>query len=191
MPERALGDHDNLAWLSESDCALTSEDEEIENGGGTDIDARSGERSSFPRVLSLPNLVSRTSLLTTMAHQRTDASTSHLAVSHADAPVFRSRIQDGATKTPPKTSCHRRPQPAIITAPSLNPPVLSPRSSRRNMLAREMPQSLRKDILWERKVTFSAFNAGSKRRNAPSDMRWNFSSVDVDHGLPDCHWRGW
>lgn len=54
---------------------------------------------------------------------------------------------------------------AIITTFKIHPPVLCPRTTRRNMLSTELTESLRKHLLWYRQV-----NAALKRRYTAQDM---------------------
>ncbi|EXK77618.1 hypothetical protein FOQG_17675 [Fusarium oxysporum f. sp. raphani 54005] len=48
--------------------------------------------------------------------------------------------------------------------------ALSPRTTRRNMLATELTESLRRHLLWERQVKSSTANAVLKRRHTSHDV---------------------
>ncbi|OBS15931.1 hypothetical protein FPOA_13342 [Fusarium poae] len=53
----------------------------------------------------------------------------------------------------------------------LQPPAaLSLRTTRRNMLATELPESLRRHLLWERQQKSSTANAVLKRRHTSHDV---------------------
>ncbi|CAI6331983.1 unnamed protein product [Periconia digitata] len=133
------------------------------------------ERPMFQRVDSKPNLVSRRSLLTTMMHQGDRAQALQNAASRSQPAIRRSR-----TSTPNGPSTGSSPQddnggglmmrqqasrskPIIMTTSNVHPPMLSPRTTRRNMLQTELTQSLRQNLLWERQQKNSAINAVNKR----------------------------
>ncbi|GKU16725.1 unnamed protein product, partial [Fusarium langsethiae] len=60
----------------------------------------------------------------------------------------------------------------IMTGPSHIQPqaALSPRTTRRNMLATELTESLRRHLLWEREQKPSTANAVLKRRHTSHDV---------------------
>ncbi|KAF1953253.1 DUF1752-domain-containing protein [Byssothecium circinans] len=146
-----------------------NENENEESGPAASVD----ERPMFPRVDSKPNLVSRRSLLTTMMHQGDRAQALQNAASRSQPAIRRSR-----TTTPNGPSTGNSPQedsglmmrpqvprskPIIMTTSNVHPPMLSPRTTRRNMLQTELTQSLRQNLLWERQQKNSAINAVNKR----------------------------
>src|SRR5271154_2039335 len=57
--------------------------------------------------------------------------------------------------------------PISITSP---PAPHSPRTTRRNMLATELPESLRKHLLWERKQKNTTAHAVFKRRHTAQNL---------------------
>lgn len=157
------------------------EEEESDEGDWEDDNEESvppseDERPLFQRVDSKPNLVSRRSLLTTMMHQGDRAQARQNAASRSQPAIRRSR-----TCTPNGPSTGNSPQddgglmmrqqatrskPIIMTTSNVhppNPPMLSPRTTRRNMLQTELTQSLRQNLLWERQQKNSAINAVNKR----------------------------
>ncbi|KAF2634145.1 DUF1752-domain-containing protein [Massarina eburnea CBS 473.64] len=161
----------------ESDNAIEEEEEfdeddwEDEGENEDSVPASVDERPMFQRVDSRPNLVSRRSLLTTMMHQGDRAQALQNAASRSQPAIRRSR-----TSTPNGPSTGSSPQedsplmmkptrskPIIMTTSNVHPPMLSPRTTRRNMLQTELTQSLRQNLLWERQQKNSAINAVNKR----------------------------
>ncbi|KAL9043824.1 MAG: hypothetical protein Q9214_003001 [Letrouitia sp. 1 TL-2023] len=65
---------------------------------------------------------------------------------------------------------YTRAKPIIMTTSNTHPPALSPRSTRRRMLATELTESLRKHLLWERQQKSTTANAVLKRRHTAHDM---------------------
>ncbi|KAI9847472.1 MAG: hypothetical protein M1837_002373 [Sclerophora amabilis] len=63
-----------------------------------------------------------------------------------------------------------RSKPIIMTTSNTHPPALSPRTTRRNMLATELTESLRRHLLWERQQKNSTAAAVLKRRHTAHDM---------------------
>ncbi|KAI4247432.1 MAG: hypothetical protein L6R40_001380 [Gallowayella cf. fulva] len=205
------------------------EDEETEEDDGSDwedsisetAEPPLNEKPLFQRVDSRPNLVSRRSLLTTLIHQPDRAAAFANLASKSTSALRRSRRSiPGApsTGTSPEgqTSlamhgAHMTPaKPIIMTTSNTHPPALSPRSTRRNMLAAELTESLRKHLLWERQQKSTTANAVLKRRHTAHDMAhlhdypgpkaelnprgdsktnsWNHC---FDHGLGDYNHAGW
>jgi hypothetical protein len=94
-----------------------------------------------------------------------------------------------------------------MTTSNTHPPALSPRTTRRNMLATELTESLRRHLLWERQQKNSTATAAIKRRHTAHDVAnlqefpgqvtskeasknnsWNHY---FDHGLGEYHQKGW
>lgn len=161
----------------ESDENAIEEDESDEGDWEDDneesMPPSEDEKPMFQRVDSKPNLVSRRSLLTTMMHQGDRAQALQNAASRSQPAIRRSR-----TSTPNGPSTGNSPQedgglmmrqqasrakPIIMTTSNVHPPMLSPRTTRRNMLQTELTQSLRQNLLWERQQKNSAINAVNKR----------------------------
>jgi len=61
-------------------------------------------------------------------------------------------------------------QPIMSTNHALPQCALSPRTTRRNMLATELTESLRRHLLWERQQKSSTANAVLKRRHTSHDV---------------------
>ncbi len=209
------------------------EDEEEDDEDGSDwedsvsdsAEPLSNDKQLFQRVDSRPNITSRRSLLTTLMHQPDRAaafanmaskSTSNLQRSRTSPPVGPSAGTSpeedddedaGLAMLPPNMT---RSKPIIMTTSNIHPPALSPRTTRRNMLATELTQSLRKHLLWERQQKSTTANAVLKRRHTAHDVAnlqeyprqnpdhaskdgsknnsWNHY---FDHGLGEYHQTGW
>jgi hypothetical protein len=209
----------------------TEEDEEVVSESAIDDDSsdwedsvtESGrssvdEKEMFQRVDSRPNLTSRRSLLSTLLHQPDRAAAIQNAASRS-TPAMRSRTSSpngpSVSTTPEEESAltMRGPQiprsrPIIMTTSSIHPPALSPRTTRRNMLATELTESLRRHLLWERQQKNTTASAVLKRRHTSHDVpslqeypgqdmspdkdasknnSWNY----FDHGLGEYHQKGW
>jgi hypothetical protein len=137
----------------------------------------------FKRVDSQANLVSRRSMLTMQLHEPDQkpglaniASRSSPALrrsrrSSPNGPSLPASPDEGEpvlTMRGPESS---RPK-AIITPTNTNPHSLahSPRTTRRNMLATELPESLRKHLLWERQQKNTTAHAVFKRRHTAQNL---------------------
>lgn len=152
-------------------------DEDWEDDDNEDSHPSSvNDREMFQRVDSKPNLVSRRSLLTTMMHQGDRAQALQNAASRSSPAIRRSRAT-----TPNGPSTGNSPQedsglmmrqqvsrskPIIMTTSNVHPPMLSPRTTRRNMLQTELTQSLRQNLLWERQQKNATTNAVAKRHQS-------------------------
>ncbi|KAL8903522.1 MAG: hypothetical protein Q9171_007375 [Xanthocarpia ochracea] len=165
------------------------EEEETEVDDGSDwedsvsetAEPPTNEKPLFQRVDSRPNLVSRRSLLTTLMHQPDRAAAFANMASKSTSALRRSKRSTPSapsTGTSPEEEdslawrgTHMTPaKPIIMTTSNTHPPALSPRSTRRNMLATELTESLRKQLLWERQVKSTTANAFLKRRHTAHDM---------------------
>ncbi|KAI5807416.1 hypothetical protein DFH27DRAFT_318487 [Peziza echinospora] len=116
------------------------------------------QRNMFARVQEKTQLPSRRSLLSTLLHEPSRAT--HLAGSRS-TPALRSRTHspEGPSVAPSPShdspisllgGMRIAPRPLMATT-TIHPPALSPRTTRRNMLATELTESLRQNLLWERK----------------------------------------
>lgn len=172
-----------------SESAIEEDEEEVEEDDGSDWEDSTSETAEpmandkhlFQRVDSRPNLVSRRSLLTTLMHQPDRAAAFANMASKSTSALRRSRR---STPSAPSTGTSPEPdsslmmcnpnmtpaKPIIMTTSNTHPPALSPRSTRRNMLAAELPESLRKHLLWERQQKSTTANAVLKRRHTAHDM---------------------
>lgn len=221
IDESAIDDDDDSSDWEDS----------IEDSGNASID----ERTFFQRVDSRPNLTSRRSLITTMLHQNDRANalaSAATAASRSSPALQRSRTSspngpslaaspDSEDNAPLMMKKGLKPiaeiprsaaQPIIQTTTNTTPHqlALSPRTTRRNMLASELTVSLRQHLLWERKQKSQTANAVLKRRHTSHDvanLRQYPEPVYMDkedrdgaqstwneyygQGLGEYHSRGW
>ena len=201
----------------EEDDSSDWEDSASESGGSSDNE----KQPLFQRVDSRPNLTSRRSLLTTLIHEPERAAALANQASRSTPAMQRSRTsspngpsiaaspedEPGLTMQGPNVP---RSKPIIMTTSNQYPPALSPRTTRRNMLATELTESLRKHLLWERQQKNTTANAVLKRRHTAHDVanlqeypgsRSDQSSKDAsknnswnhyfDHGIGEYHQAGW
>jgi hypothetical protein len=156
------------------DNAIEEEDSEWEDDNEESGPPSVDDRSLFQRVDSKPNLTSHRSLLTSMMHQGDRAKALQEAATRASAPPIRrsrtSTPNGPSTGTSPQEDSGLmmrqqipRTQPIIMTTSNVHPPMLSPRTTRRNMLQTELTQSLRQNLLWERQHKNATTNAVNKR----------------------------
>lgn len=204
ISESAIEDEDSSDWESSTDSAQSSYN----------------EQTLFQRVESRPQLASRRSLLSTMLHEPKRAAALANAGSRS-TPALRSRTtspsgpslapsprQESPLTSKPTTEVTRS-KPIIMTTSNMHPPALSPRTTRRNMLATELTESLRRHLLWERQQKNTTAAAVLKRRhtahdvtklndypqvnysgkgNASKNNSWNHY---FDQGLHEYHVAGW
>jgi hypothetical protein len=183
-------------YLDES--AIDDDDDDWEEESAEESGSSMGEgKIHFRRVDSSANLPSRRSLITLMlsnnhrAHQRfgnvASQSTSALPRTRAslngpqpvpspndsdEAPLMMKR---GIARAPPMRPINEVPrssaQPINVSAMGVNhQAALSPRTTRRNMLATELTESLRRNLLRERQQKSSTANAVLKRRHTSTDV---------------------
>lgn len=216
-PESAIEDDEDEEEEEDDEDGSDWEDSTSENG-----DTLGNDKQLFQRVDSRPNLVSRRSLLTTLMNQSDRAATFANMASKSTPALQRSRTrqrtgpstgtspQEETTLEMPYGSKMTASKPIIMTTSNIHPPALSPRTTRRNMLATELTESLRKHLLWERQQKSTTANAVLKRRHTAVDVanlreypdqRLNPMSKDesktnswnhyFDHGLGEYHQAGW
>lgn len=212
-----------------SESAIDEDDEEVEEEDGSDwedsisetAEPLANDKQLFQRVDSRPNLVSRRSLLTTLMHEPDRAAAFANLAARSTSALRRSRRSSPSGPsigTSPKedaalTMCGPRMTPAkpvIVTTSNTHPPALSPRSTRRGMLSKELPESLRKHLLWERQQKSTTATAVLKRRHTAYDMtklqefpgprgelsaqegsRTNTWNHFFDYGLGEYNQAGW
>ena len=184
--------HLNVDVFEESDedereSAIEDDDDNEVDDDGSDWEddgSESGElveeKQLFKRIDSKPNLVSRRSLLTTMMNESDRAAAFQDMASQSTPALKRSRRsspngpslgnapEEDPTVTLPRTMT--KSKPIIMTTSNTHPPALSPRTTRRNMLASEMTESLRKHLLWERQQISTTAKAVLKRRHTAYDI---------------------
>ncbi|KAI5778369.1 hypothetical protein EDC01DRAFT_341611 [Geopyxis carbonaria] len=163
VSESAIEEEDCSDWESSTDSIHSSYD----------------EGAMFRRVQSRPELTSRRSLLSTMLHEPERAAALANAASRS-SPAIRARRNSPRSHTimpvtkeevqQQQPSGIARSKPIIMTTSNTHPPALSPRTTRRNMLASELTESLRKHLLWERQQKNTTASAHLKRRHTAHDV---------------------
>ncbi|KAH8666652.1 hypothetical protein BX600DRAFT_277043 [Xylariales sp. PMI_506] len=183
MDESAIDDDDEDSEWEDS----------IEESGKSSMD----DPVTFKRVPSKANLTSQRSLISLMfagqeqrakglsnlASQSTPAIPQRARTFHQPQPLIGASPNDsddnglemkrGVRHTPlkpineiPRSTA----QPIITRTQSGHQAALSPRTTRRNMLATELTESLRRHLLWERQHKSSTANAVLKRRHTSHDV---------------------
>jgi hypothetical protein len=213
--------------IDDDDDDSTEWEDSNEDSGNASID----EKELFKRVDSRPNLTSRRSLITTMLHQNDRANALATAASKSTPALHRS----SRTTSPNGPSLAASPdsdeggplmmkglkpiseiprsvaQPIIKTTTNTTPHqlALSPKTTRRNMLANELTVSLRHQLLWERQQKTQTANAVLKRRHTahdvanlkqyPENVHINLDDTETNaswnqyfnSGLGEYHSKGW
>lgn len=164
-------------------------EDSVEDSGKSSVDDK-----YFQRVPSKANLTTRPSLITLMLAQNeraknlgNHASQSTSAIPRARAGPVASTIGSGgspndsdeaplmmmgthhSTLKPISEIPRSTAQPIAVNRASAQA-ALSPRTTRRNMLATELTESLRRHLLWERQQKSSTANAVLKRRHTSHDV---------------------
>ncbi|TQV90311.1 dsp1-1-like protein [Cordyceps javanica] len=161
----------------------------IDDSGKSSVDDK-----FFQRVESKANLISRPSLITLMLAQNERQKNLSNQASHPTSAIIRSRPESSvpdlgaspndSTEGPLMMKVMRPSnlRPIIEVPRSSAQPIvartnyvdaqaaLSPRTTRHNMLATELTESLRCHLLWERQQKTSTANAVLKRRHTSHDM---------------------
>lgn len=177
VDESAIDDDDDSSEWEDS----------VEDSGNASID----DKTFFQRVDSRPQLTSRRSLITTMLHQSDRAQALATEASRSTPALRRSRNSspNGPSLAPSPEADEsplmmrglktinevpRGAQPIIKTTTNTTAhhQALSPRTTRRNMLATELTVSLRQNLLWERRQKSSVNEAAAalKRRHTAHDV---------------------
>ncbi|KAL5357425.1 hypothetical protein BJX96DRAFT_15826 [Aspergillus floccosus] len=176
--ERNDNDEDAIETEDEVSESAIEDDEDSDWEDSVTESGRSSveEREMFQRVDSKPNLVSRRSLLTMMMHQPTK-----MGATRSTPALQRSRLTSpngpSIPASPPdddnESLTMRGPDvprsKPIIMKPAPQSVAHSPRTTRRNMLATELTESLRRHLLWERQQKSATANAFLKRRHTAHD----------------------
>lgn len=182
------GEYVDESAIDDDDDSSDWEDS-IEDSGKSSVDDK-----FFQRVESKANLASRPSLITLMLAQNERAMTLSNQASQSTSAIPRSRLGHGnptlggspndSDEGPlmMKGMRHSNLKPIIEVPRSSAQPIvattnhvhaqaaLSPRTTRRNMLATELTESLRRHLLWERQQKSSTANAVLKRRHTSHDV---------------------
>ncbi|KAI1741780.1 DUF1752-domain-containing protein [Xylaria scruposa] len=186
------------SYVDESAIDDDDEDSEwedsIEESGKSSVD----DTVTFKRVPSKPNLTSQRSLISLMfsgQQEERARGLSNFASHSTPAIAQRARqlqnapngaspndsddngleMRRGLRRTPlkPITEAPRSGAQPIVAKPTTHyhqQTALSPRTTRRNMLATELTESLRRQLLWERQQKVSTQNAVLKRRHTSHDV---------------------
>lgn len=170
----------------DEESAIEDDDENDDEDGsdweddGSEAGEAVDDKPLFQRIDSKPNLVSRRSLLTTMMNESDRAAAFQNMATHSTPALRRSRrsspngpsLGDTPEENPNITlpPTMTKSKPIIMTTSNTHPPALSPRTTRRNMLASEMTESLRKHLLWERQQISTTAKAVLKRRHTAYDI---------------------
>jgi len=216
------GDDDDDDDLS-SESVIDDDDEDSsdwEDEMGDDDRLEVDDRQLFQRVDSRPNLTSHRSLLTSLMHEGDRAKALQNAASRSTPAIRRSRAsspngpsissspqQDSQLAANTRENARARPimEPSTSNGQSS---TLSPRATRRNMLTTELTESLRRELLWERKNRSSHNLTALKRRHTSNDIKdlkqypepvnlsagpdpANLSNEFFDTGLGEFHSKGW
>ncbi|KAF3907888.1 hypothetical protein ABW21_db0200981 [Orbilia brochopaga] len=170
------------------------------------------EENMFARIEEpQQQLPSRRSILSTLLHQGDRATALARAAAQRSAPTIRApRMTTPTGPMPPSPTREAPPQQIagaravpMVKSASAFPQALSPRTTRRNMLATELTESLRKHLLWERQQKNKVANAVLRRRHTAHDMQnmteyprrdrtgsWN-NNNNIDYGVNEYHLAGW
>jgi hypothetical protein len=192
IDDEAVVDSDSDDYIDESAI-----DDDDDSSDWEDDKEESGKSSMddkfFQRVDSKPNLTSRRSLITLMLAQNDRARNLGGHASQSTSTIPPTRIANSHSRTllpkrsnraslmmkgmrgPALKPIHDVPRSTaqpIMTGPNHLQPqaALSPRTTRRNMLATELTESLRRHLLWERQQKSSTANAVLKRRHTSQDV---------------------
>ncbi|KAG6021466.1 hypothetical protein E4U41_002477 [Claviceps citrina] len=200
LAAQALQQHNESAVDSETEAEYVDEsaidddddssewEDSMEDSGKSSIDDR-----FFQRVESKANLTSRPSLITLMLAQNERARMLGSNTSQSTPVIQRARVgPNGCTGGSPIDSDEtplmmKGMRPSVlkpiseiprssaqpITATATHIPfqaALSPRTTRRNMLATELTESLRRHLLWERQQKTMTAKAALKRRHTSHDV---------------------
>lgn len=180
VDESAIDDDDDSSDWEDS----------VEDSGKSSVDEK-----FFQRVPSKVNLTSRPSLITLMVAQSERAkklgnhasqSTSAIPRPRAgpgapalgaspndsdEAPLMMKGMRHPTSTLKPISEIPRSSAQPIVGASHVSAQAaLSPRTTRRNMLATELTESLRRHLLWERQQKTSTANAVLKRRHTSHDV---------------------
>lgn len=191
VDDQSETDYVDESAIDDDDDSSDWEDS-IEDSGKSSVD----EKFNFQRVDSKANLTSRRSLITLMlaqndrahklgnvASQSTSALPRPRTSRHGpslvaspndsdDAPLMMKRPARGPPPMRPINEIPRSAAQPIMTTTNgvSHQAALSPRTTRRNMLATELTESLRRHLLWERSQKTSTANAVLKRRHTSHDV---------------------
>ncbi|KAJ5090018.1 hypothetical protein N7532_008702 [Penicillium argentinense] len=178
--EDAIESDDEVSESAIEDDEDSDWEDSITESGTASVDERP---EMFQRVDSRPNLVSRRSLLTMMMHQPTKMNMPNGNAFRSSPALQRARLTSpngpSIPTSPPEKDEENltmrgpdvpRSKPIGMKTPGPQSVAHSPRTTRRNMLATELTESLRRHLLWERQQKSATANA-FKRRHTTHDMK--------------------
>lgn len=152
--ERAIEDDDGSHWKdSVTESGRSSLDERLE---------------LVQQVDSRPNLVSQRSLPTMMMHPPGRMQGNAFRSSPA---LRRSRLTSPNGPSIPASPSESNKESLAMRGPGVPPVAHSPRTIRRNMLANELTESLRRHLLWEHEQRSAIANAFLKHHHTAHDMK--------------------
>ncbi|KAI3320320.1 DUF1752-domain-containing protein [Xylariaceae sp. AK1471] len=184
------------SYVDESAIDDDDEDSEWEDSIEESGKSSTDDAVTFDRVPSRPNLTSQRSLISLMFAGQEDRAKGLSNYASHSTPAIAQRARhlqntpNGAspndsddnglemrrglrrTQLKPINEVPRSAAQPILTKPSNHhqQTALSPRTTRRNMLATELTESLRRQLLWERQQKSSTANAVLKRRHTSHDV---------------------
>lgn len=186
LEKRSHEDEEVFESDEDDESAIDDDSEEEDDDDWEDDASESAENTAndnplFQRVDSQPNLVSRRSVLTTELHQLDRAAT-FANLASKSTPVIRrtktstltgpsdglSPVEDASLTLLPGQMT--RSKPIVMTAGNAQQMAFSPKTTRRHMLATEMTESLRTNVLWERQQKKATTNAMIKRRHTAQNL---------------------
>ena len=165
----------------DDDSEEEEDDDEWEDDASESAENPANDKPLFQRVDSQPNLVSRRSILTAELHQL-DRAANFANMASKSTPMIRrtktstssgpsdevSPAEDASLTMLPGHMT--RSKPIIMNARNAQHMAFSPKTTRRNMLATELTESLRKNVLWERQQKKTTTNAAIKRRHTAQTL---------------------
>jgi hypothetical protein len=193
IDDEAAVDSDTDDYIDESAIDDDDDSADWEDDNSDDSGKSSMDDKFFQRADSKPNLTSRRSLITLMLAQNDRARNLGNHASQSTSVIPRSLAAHGpwpgvspddsdeaplmmkGMRGPGLKPIHEVPrssaQPIMAGLNHIQPQTaLSPRTTRRNMLATELTESLRHHLLWERQQKSSTANAVLKRRHTSHDV---------------------
>lgn len=185
LEKRSHEDEEVFESDDEDESAIDDDSEEEDDDDWEDDASESAETANekplFQRVDSQPNLVSRRSVLTTELHQLDRAATFAKLASKSTPLIRRTKMStsngvfDGIPPVEDSSLTMlpghlTRSKPIVMSARNAQQMAFSPKTTRRNMLATEMTESLRKNVLWERQQKKATTNAIIKRRHTAQNL---------------------
>ena len=174
-----------------SESAIEEEDSDWEDSASESGRSSEEDKEMFQRVDSRPNLVSRRSLLTMMMHQPDKMQGN---TSRSSPALQRSRLTSQQQHAVPASPPERDEETLTMRGPDVprSKPIIvqqapqsvahSPRTTRRNMLATELTESLRRHLLWERQQKSATANAFLKRRHTAHENMANIQEYPGPKG---------